>query len=169
MKVCIRCGTPREDGSFHTDSRYPGDVCKPCIHRPGSQHSPGLMGIRGRAKREQRAILNIVKQVQKNGQLLVYIARAGRNVKIGYSKNVNQRLQQLSTASPSPIQLIAVVPGDRQLEQELHQEFRKQRKIGEWFRGKGRDIVPRISELPGAMIFLLGYVSQEPPLLGVTE
>ena len=166
MKVCTRCGTPRSEKSFYFDGSHPEDICKPCIHRPG--RSGSVMPMTTREKREQAAILSVVKQTQ-NGRSFVYLMKAGRRIKIGFSTQVDKRLQQLSTASSRPIRLIAVVPGGQQLEKELHSRFRHLWTHVEWFEDKRHEIVRYVATLPGTMIFQLGYVSQEAPLLGVTE
>jgi hypothetical protein len=170
MRVCQRCVRPKGDGSFYprTQTRHPFDICKPCIHRPNRSVSFGPEVKRTQVKRMQTAFATLLKQEQANGQPLVYLAKADRNLKIGFSNNVTSRLKQLSTGSAAPIQLIAVVPGGRQLEQELHAEFSGLRTHGEWFRDTGNVIVKRFASLPRAMVFLPEYLSQS-PLLGVTE
>lgn len=54
-------------------------------------------------------------------------------VKIGTTKNVRKRLQQLQTASPDELYLHEHIRGGRAKERELHQRYAKLRKIGEWF------------------------------------
>jgi hypothetical protein len=55
-------------------------------------------------------------------------------VKIGYTRNPEQRLQSLQHASAEPLQLLAYFEGDMKNEQELHERFAEHRIRGEWFR-----------------------------------
>lgn len=171
-RTCARCGLVRRENSFYADDTHPVDVCKPCIHRPirRSITNEGCLvrAPRGRRKRAHEAILKFVETFQNGGQSLVYVAKVRRQVKIGYSSNVIQRLRQLATASSHPIWLLAVVPGGRQLEQDLHRQFSDLRMQGEWFRHP-RLIIPVIAQQQGAMVFLEGYLSEHDPLLNVTE
>jgi hypothetical protein len=53
--------------------------------------------------------------------------------KIGRAQNAKSRLSSLQTASPTKLALEATLPGDRELEQQLHQRFAAHRLKGEWF------------------------------------
>jgi hypothetical protein len=63
----------------------------------------------------------------------VYFAQAGNRIKIGWSRNVAQRITQLQTGNPEPVQLLATTPGARTLERQLHTRFAAARLTGEWF------------------------------------
>lgn len=54
-------------------------------------------------------------------------------VKIGFATNLEKRIQQLQVGSVLPLLLVAVVPGARSLEFDLHYKFSAYRKRGEWF------------------------------------
>jgi hypothetical protein len=54
-------------------------------------------------------------------------------IKIGFSTDVNRRLDSLQTASPHPLQLMLSVPGSLQDEHSLHRLFDSCRGHGEWF------------------------------------
>ena len=168
MKRCVRCGYPSGEGSFYADEFHPDDVCKICIHRPRSARVRARIlahkkNVKTRHQRAQAAIRYVVKHAQENGESFVYLMRSLSNYKIGVSTDVSKRLRQLSTASSAPIQLIAVVPGGRQLEQKLHEEFKPLRVHREWFRNIDDTIVNRFSQLEGAMVFLLGFVTSNLP------
>lgn len=64
----------------------------------------------------------------------IYIVRAGENVKIGFTRNVEQRIAQLQTFFPFPLDLLLVLPGSLLTERQLHHRFRLSRVTGEWFR-----------------------------------
>lgn len=54
-------------------------------------------------------------------------------VKIGYTTSPLMRMQQLQTACPYPLVLLAALPGDKQYEAELHRQWAGLRRLGEWF------------------------------------
>lgn len=55
-------------------------------------------------------------------------------IKIGYSDQPKRRLKEMMMWSPIPLELFAVVPGDRGLEGSLHRAFRDAKSHWEWFR-----------------------------------
>lgn len=63
----------------------------------------------------------------------VYFAEADGRVKIGWSSKVATRIAQLQTGNASPIRLLAIEPGGRALERQLHERFADARVGGEWF------------------------------------
>ena len=67
---------------------------------------------------------------------VVYFIQSGGDsgkIKIGVSRGVRSRLAALQTSSGEPLRLLATVPGDRELERELHRKFAAHRRSGEWF------------------------------------
>ncbi|MBW7965282.1 GIY-YIG nuclease family protein [Bradyrhizobium sp. BR 10261] len=70
----------------------------------------------------------------------VYVIKAGENVKIGFSKDVDQRQKQLQTFFPFPLELLLSMPGSALTERQLHRRFKCSRVTGEWFR-----LTPEIS------------------------
>ena len=65
---------------------------------------------------------------------MLYFIRSGQYVKIGVSANPRGRIASIQTGNPDPIEVLGVVPGDRELEKELHREFAPLHHRGEWFR-----------------------------------
>jgi hypothetical protein len=64
----------------------------------------------------------------------VYFARAaGGPIKIGLSRSPQLRIDHLATGSPEDLRLLAVVPGNRERERQLHERFAAHRVRGEWF------------------------------------
>ena len=63
---------------------------------------------------------------------VVYYARIGNRVKIGYSSDVHARLRAFS-----PEELMATEPGGPKRESERHAQFASLRTTGEWFRLEG--------------------------------
>lgn len=65
----------------------------------------------------------------------VYVIHAvGTNrVKIGYSADPANRLSELQTASPFPLDLVGTRPGTPDMERGLHRHLYKHHRVGEWF------------------------------------
>ena len=57
----------------------------------------------------------------------------GGPVKIGFSAAPRRRLGELQTASPVRLEILGLVSGTREMEQEFHERFAKHRLNGEWF------------------------------------
>ena len=55
-------------------------------------------------------------------------------IKIGFTRQLAQRLRRLQMNSPVRLSVIAAFEGDRSDELELHRLFKPQRLHGEWFR-----------------------------------
>jgi hypothetical protein len=77
----------------------------------------------------------------------VYLIREtlSRLVKIGYSDNVTKRHKGLQTSNPNQLELLGHMPGDRDLEDALHERFKKRRVRGEWFDFGTLDPVKEVS------------------------
>lgn len=57
-------------------------------------------------------------------------------MKIGYSKNVESRIRQLTTAIPGEVELLSVIDASHGVEQQLHRQlkgFRVQGGGREWY------------------------------------
>lgn len=67
--------------------------------------------------------------------MTIYLVQAGDNglIKIGYALNPELRLAKLQSDCPFPARIIALIPGDRSNEEQLHRRFRRDRIRGEWF------------------------------------
>jgi nucleoside 2-deoxyribosyltransferase len=65
----------------------------------------------------------------------VYILRSGDFIKIGKSKNVDQRLTQISPKTPMPVTLLHTITSDDMswAEAQLHRHYAHYRTNGEWF------------------------------------
>lgn len=72
--------------------------------------------------------------VYKDGKKDLYILRneTGR-IKIGRSKNIQERVKNLSNAAGLKIEIIRYITGGGHLETKLHYYFKRNRYIGEWF------------------------------------
>lgn len=55
-------------------------------------------------------------------------------VKIGVSAKPDQRLREVQTGNPHPLELALIVPGGYALERRLHQQYAPIRLRGEWFK-----------------------------------
>lgn len=64
----------------------------------------------------------------------VYFAESDGYVKIGYSTDVDRRMESLQTMCPHGIKLLHVEPGTMQTEKEWHRAYAEYRHNGEWFK-----------------------------------
>lgn len=81
----------------------------------------------------------------------VYAIRGARGlVKIGTTRDLGKRLASLQTGSPVKLKLVAVGPGDRELEQRLHEKYKHRRRVGEWFALSGREVAELEAFLGGS-------------------
>lgn len=71
----------------------------------------------------------------KNTQSWVYFVQLGDSgpVKIGTARDVRQRIASLQCGTIETLTLLAVVPGARDVEKKMHDQFEKYRLRGEWF------------------------------------
>jgi hypothetical protein len=67
----------------------------------------------------------------------IYVVRVRRYVKIGFTRNVRNRMGNLQTANPDKIEIVATFAGSTDDELSLHARFAAFREIGEWFREEG--------------------------------
>jgi hypothetical protein len=63
----------------------------------------------------------------------VYFARAGDEIKIGHSRQVDIRLSQLQYGLEHELVLLATIRGGLGREQQYHAKFHRWRLHGEWF------------------------------------
>lgn len=85
----------------------------------------------------------ILESQDKRDSSIVYFVRAGRRVKIGHSRNPENRLKTIRSGSckhpagldMSNARIVATEPGGQAREYQLHQQFAHLREAGEWFRG----------------------------------
>ena len=57
-------------------------------------------------------------------EAVVYLVQIGKHIKIGFSKNLKQRLKDFATSTAETIELLAAIPGDREVERRLHESLR---------------------------------------------
>lgn len=77
-----------------------------------------------------------LKRAERQPEPTVYVVRCDYKVKIGFTRNLAQRLHSLRTANPRPIELLASFPGTEADERSLHERFNELRFSREWFRLK---------------------------------
>lgn len=58
---------------------------------------------------------------------------SGLKIKIGIAKDVRKRLQDLKTGSSAKLIIHALEPGGKEVEQVRHNQFKSERRAGEWF------------------------------------
>lgn len=96
---------------------------------------PGALLARcERLQREMKEWLEDPRGLLSGRAGLVYFARSGDLIKIGFTGDVRSRMFRLQASSPAPVELLATVPGGREIERFLHQMFRENHMHGEWFK-----------------------------------
>lgn len=72
---------------------------------------------------------------KRTGPSRLYFLRSGEDgpIKIGISKDVEARLRHLQCAHHTPLKILKVVEGDRDMERNLLMRFQWARSHGEWF------------------------------------
>jgi hypothetical protein len=85
-----------------------------------------------------KPVLDSVAPLQRAGDLgWIYFIQSVTNgpIKIGFSKNVKERIEDIQCGSPAKLTVLAVHPGTRWGEQRLHKQFATDRirAGGEWF------------------------------------
>lgn len=71
---------------------------------------------------------------EQQGYVYFIVDEEGKRVKIGFSHEPEKRLRQLQTANAQRLTLLAAIPGTKEDERFLHQQFGSARGINEWFR-----------------------------------
>lgn len=73
----------------------------------------------------------------------IYVIGADQSdlVKVGVAVDPAGRLSTLQCGSPVRLRLLATLPGSGVQERELHRQFARYRKAGEWFDFYGQDAV----------------------------
>jgi hypothetical protein len=78
----------------------------------------------------------------RDGKDFVYVVRAARFYKIGFTTNLKKRLSSLGTSQPFKLTLVVAIMSETAelLEKQLHRKFAKKRVNGEWFRLNDQDL-----------------------------
>ena len=80
----------------------------------------------------------------------VYFLRAGDRLKVGFSRNPEQRIETLKTGCPDPIILLGTMLGGRKEERQIHSTLKNFRANGEWFDLSAESVKTYLSAiLPG--------------------
>jgi len=90
-----------------------------------------------------QVILDPSPRLENPRNKFVYLLKAGHDLyKIGVSSSVSDRVKQLQTANPHPIETIHYVesPDFLGLESHLHSAMQSKRTSGEWFRLDHNDV-----------------------------
>jgi len=80
-------------------------------------------------------------------QLYIIRCKDTGRIKIGVSADAQIRLQGLQDQCPTFLELVVVIPGDRFLEQRLHDRFEAHRVRSEWF-APAPELLAWIATLP---------------------
>lgn len=84
-------------------------------------------------------LVSVMRKTNVRGTTYIIAIDQVKMCKIGFTKfpNANGRIKELQKACPVDFQVLAEVPGGRELEQALHHIFSDLRVRDEWFRIEG--------------------------------
>jgi hypothetical protein len=74
-----------------------------------------------------------IRKRQHIGRDTIYFALCGREVKIGYTRDLKARISALQTGNATPIEVLLAFDGPIAVEKYLHNRFDDLRIRGEWF------------------------------------
>ena len=115
-------------------------------------------GERGlRFEREHRRIHGvnpIIRPPKASGVYVCWCEAVPGYVKVGWSRDVRNRLRLLRTGLPGRLYLLAYLAGGKDIEAALHARLRQWRARGEWFHTRG--LVLKAIANPGDLL-LPGY------------
>jgi len=67
--------------------------------------------------------------------MIYFVQNSGDGlIKIGTTKNVNKRIQNIQASVPYPLKLLCITDGGREEEAKLHKKFNTIKVSGEWFK-----------------------------------
>ena len=129
--------TVSEAASFLRVSRR--SIYRAASDIPGLMAAPGV--ISGCRLREYLARCTFAPpdELRELPRPCVYVIRQGISgpVKVGYTRSLGVRMDDLQRGNPDQLELVIATPGTLKNERRLHKLFAKQRVLGEWFRLEG--------------------------------
>lgn len=88
------------------------------------------------------------RPIDRKGPVVYVVGEAGSSVvKIGMTKNIRKRLGSIQTHYPRPLEVLWTHHGGIELEEFLHERFRRLRIHGEWFDFGKRHPVEAVSKV----------------------
>ena len=103
-----------------------------------------LRGVRMEPKWKYPPIEESHQRERPRSHLYVIQAVNGGPVKIGMSRNPDNRVEELQPGSPFPLQVIRVYPHQGRYERSVHKALSQWRLHGEWFE---EDVVEHIEDI----------------------
>ena len=99
----------------------------PVYYKWSDIHGRRDIQVRDKPKR------HMTKRQLENSCVYVVMREDVREVKIGWSTNLETRLRDLETAHGQWLELLVAIPGGPEEEEQLHERFKQHRLGGEWF------------------------------------
>jgi DNA-binding XRE family transcriptional regulator len=99
---------------------------------------------------------------------MIYFIKQGGYVKIGYSSLFKKRLNQLQTASPVKLEVLALIKGEKQDEKKYHDKFKHINSNGEWFYYND-EIISFIDLLDKSLMWKYGLAENETTPIGLIK
>ncbi len=99
---------------------------------------------------------------------MIYFIKQGSYVKIGYSSLFKKRLNQLQTASPVKLEVLALIKGEKQDEKNYHDKFKHINSNGEWFYYND-EIISFIDSLDKSLMWKYGLSENQTSPIGLIK
>lgn len=86
------------------------------------------------AKAAQEWSRDLVSARHQAGPVVYFVGASQGPVKIGHTSSLHSRLIKLQVGHPHQLRVLAILPGDAELEAQMHERFSAARIRGEWFK-----------------------------------
>lgn len=124
------------------------DIPPPLIRLLTPEEQAARRAERERYAAEQRAHNEAVRRERARRWVYFIQGEAGGPIKIGISRDVERRRNELQRAERQPLKVLATIEGTMKDESALHQRFAAHRLHGEWF-SPAADLLTHIANLNG--------------------
>ncbi len=131
---------PARQATCHPDRRHCAHgLCYACYRRTPKQRARSNAYTaeyltRPETKKKTRAYRKKYTNGKRHDPVIYLIKCATTGlVKVGLTTSIRQRLMTLQIGSPTPLALVATIPGSAGAEAKLHKRYARARDHGEWF------------------------------------
>ena len=99
---------------------------------------------------------------------MVYFIKQNDYIKIGYTNNLNKRLNQLQVSSPVKLEVLGIIKGSLEDESNYHKMFSKYHSYGEWF-SCNEELITHIDKLDKELMWKYGFTQNETTPIGLIK
>jgi DNA-binding XRE family transcriptional regulator len=99
---------------------------------------------------------------------MIYFIKQNDFIKIGYTNNLKNRLNQLQTSSPVRLEVLGLIKGDKSDEKKHHDLFKNFCSNGEWFI-LNEEIKNYIDSLDKGLMWKYGFINEATSPIGLIK